>query len=152
MSNTFEKAVTMLNEEIGQDKIMVLATRKEEGVAARTVNVYSYNDCFYFVTESDSNKYKQITQNASVALSVDAIQIEGRAVALKHPNDSSNSEFAQFVENLLPQQFAKYDDAPVMRLIQVIPSTASFILLTSGKGFSIHYLQQTADAILHDLA
>lgn len=151
MSNMFEKAVNMLNEEIGQDKIMVLATRKGEGVAARTVNVYSYDNCFYFITESDSNKYKQITQNASVALSVDAIQIEGRAVALEHPYDSSNSKFAQFVENLLPRQLAKYSDAPMMRLIQVIPSSASFILLTSGEGFSIHYLQQTANGILHDL-
>ncbi len=130
---------------------MALATRKGEGVAVRSVNVYTYNVHFYFVIEADSNKYKQIMQNSDVALSIDAIQIEGSANALEHPCDPSNKAFAQFVEEKLLQQFEKYDNIPVMRLIQVTPCQASLILLNSGEGYSIHYLEKTADAFLHDL-
>lgn len=151
MNEILTEAIKSLSEHIGQDKIMVLATRNVDGVAARTVNVYSYDGCFYFITEADSNKYVQISNNEKVALSVDAIQITGKALPLEHPCSESNNEIAHFVEMRLPQQFARYIDNPIMRLVQVTPVQASFISLKSGSGYVIDYTKQTAMPIEHQM-
>lgn len=144
MNEILEKATKILYEEIGQDKVMALATRNGDGVACRTVSVYTYNESFYFVTEENSNKYKQITLNNHVALSVDAIQITGRATLLEHPCAESNREIIHYVEEKLPQQFARYKESPIMRLIRVIPDYSAFILLESGEGFMIDFSGNTA--------
>ncbi len=151
MNEMLTKAANILFEEIGQDKIMALATRNGDGVAARTVNVYTYNGCFYFVTEADSNKYKQITQNDNVALSVDAIQITGHAAILEHPCDETNREIVHCIEEKLPQQFARYADKSIMRLIKIIPVYAAFILLASGGGFIIDFSEGNAISISHEM-
>ncbi len=46
MDKIFEKALEGLEKEIGQDKLMILATRNEEGVSARTVNIILTRDAF----------------------------------------------------------------------------------------------------------
>nr|WP_092072979.1 pyridoxamine 5'-phosphate oxidase family protein [Dendrosporobacter quercicolus]NSL48820.1 pyridoxamine 5'-phosphate oxidase family protein [Dendrosporobacter quercicolus DSM 1736]SDM52395.1 Pyridoxamine 5'-phosphate oxidase [Dendrosporobacter quercicolus] len=151
MNETVRTATETLREQIGQDKIMVLATRNGDGVAARTVNIYTYGGCFYFITEADSNKYTQISQNAQVALSIDAIQITGCATLLEHPCSASNKLIAAFVEKQLPQQFARYAAEPVMRLIRVNPVSASFILLETGAGYVIDFAKNTAIPIQHEM-
>lgn len=151
MNEMISKAVETLQEQIGQDKIMVIATRNGEGVAARTVNVYTYNGCFYFITETDSNKYKQICKNKNVAFSIDAIQITGYATPLEHPCSESNKEIANFVEEMLPQQFARYASNPVMRLIKITPVYSSYILLETGEGYIIDFLKKTAIPIKHEM-
>jgi hypothetical protein len=151
MNETVEKATETLLEQIGQDKIMVLATRKGDGVAARTVNIYVYDGCFYFITEADSNKYAQIIRNENVALSIDAIQITGYATPLEHPCDEANKQIANLVEQQLPQQFARYASKPIMRLIRVKPVYASFILLETGEGYVIDFVRQTAIPIKHEM-
>lgn len=149
MNEILTEAIKALSGQIGQNKLMVLATRNEDGVAARTVNVYSYDGCFYFITEADSNKYVQISNNEKVALSIDAIQITGNALLLEHPCSESNNEIAHFVEMQLPHQFARYINKPIMRLVKVTPIQASFISLTSGAGYVIDYPKQTAIPIEH---
>ena len=151
MNETVKKATETLLEQIGQDKIMVLATRKGDGVAARTVNIYAYDGCFYFITEADSNKYAQIIRNENVALSIDAIQITGYAIPLEHPCNEANKQIANLVEQQLPQQFARYASKPVMRLIRVKPVYASFILLETGEGYVIDFVKQTAIPIKHEM-
>lgn len=151
MNDMVSKAKETLQELIGQDKIMVLATRNGDGVAARTVNIYTHNGCFYFITEADSNKYIQISKNEHVALSIDAIQISGYATALEHPCSESNNQIASFVEGQLPQQFTRYASKPVMRLIKVTPVYASFILLETGEGYVIDFAENTATPIRHEM-
>ena len=46
MDKIMEKALEGLEKEIGQNKMMVLATRNNEGVSARTVNIYIYEGYF----------------------------------------------------------------------------------------------------------
>lgn len=143
MNTIMEQAAQTLQEQIGQNKLMALATRNEDGVAVRTVNIYTCDGDFYFITEGDSN----ITQNNQVALSVDAIQIAGTATPLGHPADEANKDFVAFVEKQLPQQFARYATNTAMRLIQIRPVSASFILLESGAGYVIDFANSMAAPI-----
>lgn len=142
--NQMENATTILSQAIGQNKIMALATRNGEGVAVRTVNVYTYDDCFYFVTEWNSNKFSQLTINDHAALSVDAIQISGHAVPLEHPGDETNKEVVNHIESQLPQQFNQYKSESDKRLVKVTPANASFIMLDTGAGYVIDYDKKEA--------
>lgn len=151
MKEIMQKAKEGLQAEVGQDKVMVLATRREEGVAARTVNVYIYEDCFYFITELDSNKYMQIRKHDKVALSIDAIQIMGTAELLEHPCNEINKPVADYVGKVLPRQFDRYAARENMRLIKVTPELASFISLQTGAGYWIDFIEDTAMAIRHDM-
>ncbi len=151
MNETLTKAKKALYEEIGQNKTMALATRNGEGVAVRTVNVYTFEGCFYFVTEADSNKYNQITQNNHIALSVDAIQVTGHTTPLEHPCDTSNSKITHHIEEKLPKQFARYADNPIMRLVKVTPDFAKFILLKSGQGYMIDFSENKASSVEHEM-
>jgi uncharacterized pyridoxamine 5'-phosphate oxidase family protein len=144
MKEILTTAKETLQENIGQDRIMALATRNGEGVASRTVNVYTYKDDFYFVTEENSNKYAQMSQNNKVALSADAIQITGNAILLDHPCSESNKEFVKFVETQLPGQMDKYSAEPLKRLIKIEPVNAGFILLQKGQGYAINYEENMA--------
>lgn len=151
MNETMAKATETLREQIGQDKIMALATRNGDGVAVRTVNIYTYDGYVYFITEADSNKYAQISLNENVALSIDAIQITGYATPLEHPCSEANKEIANFIEEQLPQQFARFMSAPVMRLIKIKPSHASFILMETGSGYVIDFEKNIASPIKHEM-
>ena len=151
MNEMITKATEILWENIGQDKIMTLATRNGDGVAARTVNIYMYDGCLYFITEADSNKYTQISKNENVALSVDAIQITGYATLLEHPCHESNKQVANFIEEQLPKRLDRYASDPVMRLIKIKPVYASFILLDTGNGYVIDFVKETAISIKHEM-
>ncbi len=151
MDKIFEKALEGLEKEIGQDKLMILATRNEEGVSARTVNIYTYEGCFYIVTEADSNKYEQISKNNSVALSIDAIQIRGIGTLLSHPLSDSNERVIGYIESGLPHHFDRYKDDPAMRLIKITPSYSSFLSMETGNGYVIDYKKQTAMSIKHEM-
>jgi len=151
MNETLTKAKSILLEHIGQDKIMVLATRNGKGVAARTVNIYTYNGLFYLITEADSNKYAQISQNENVALSIDAIQITGYATLLGHPCSDTHKQISDFVEAQLPQQFARYASKPIMRLIEIKPIHASFLLMETGEGYIIDFEKKTAIPIKYEM-
>ncbi len=151
MDKIVEKALEGLEKEIGQDKMMVLATINNEGVSARTVNIYTYEGCFYFVTEADSNKYEQISKNNSVALSIDAIQIRGNGTLLSHPLSDSNEPVIGYIESGLPHHFDRYKDNPAMRLIKITPSYSSFLSMETGNGYVINYKKQTAMSIKHEM-
>ena len=151
MDKILEKALEGIEKEIGQNKIMVLATRNNEGVSARTVNIYTYEGCFYFVTEADSNKYEQISKNNSVALSIDAIQIRGNGTLLSHPLSDSNEPVIGYIDSVLPHHFDRYKDDTAMRLIKINPSYASFPSMETGNGYVIDYKKQTAMSIKHEM-
>lgn len=148
--NEMMQAAAMLQELVGQNKIMALATRYEEGVASRTVNVYIHQEKFYFVTEADSNKFAQLKVNPRVALSADAIQITGEAKVLQHPLHDSNQTFRDTVETVLPGQFERYGGKPAMRLIEIVPRKASLLSLQTGTGYIMDYVSDRAQLIRHE--
>jgi len=54
-------------------------------------------------------------------------------------------------EEKLPQQFARYENNSIMRLIKIIPAYVTFILLASGKGFMLDFSEGTAISISHEM-
>lgn len=63
-----EEAMKIMNERFGHDTLLSVATINDNKPAVRIVDSYYENNAFYVITNSLSNKMKQINQDSSVAV------------------------------------------------------------------------------------
>ena len=73
---TFEQAKALFFEQLGDWKIMALASSVNDYVMVRNVSCLFYNDKIYFKTDKDFRKTKQLYENPNVALCYGGIQVE----------------------------------------------------------------------------
>ncbi|MBQ6250617.1 MAG: pyridoxamine 5'-phosphate oxidase family protein [Ruminococcus sp.] len=71
-----EKLSTFLSD-FGNGRTMVLSTSENDRVSSRMMSVVRIGDCFYFQTDTELRKYRQLSVNRNAALCIDNIQIEG---------------------------------------------------------------------------
>lgn len=76
---TYEEAVQFVFEQLGDYKIMALASSLNDYCMVRNVSCLFYNDKIYFKTDENFRKTRQLLQNPNVALCYSGIQIEGVA-------------------------------------------------------------------------
>ena len=76
---TFEQAKALFFEQLGDWKIMALASSVNDYVMVRNVSCLFYNDKIYFKTDKDFRKTKQLYENPNVALCYGGIQVNSRA-------------------------------------------------------------------------
>ncbi len=87
---------------ISQNTTWVLATATGNHVTARSIFTVNIGMNFFFQTDRNFLKYKQITINPNVALCRDNYQIEGAAKELGHPLEGKNAA----INNLFRQHHA----------------------------------------------
>ena len=76
---TYEAAVARMFEMLGTDKIMALASSKNDYVMVRNVSCLFYDEKIYFKTDKNFRKTKQLFANPQVAMCWSGIQVEGLA-------------------------------------------------------------------------
>ena len=65
----YNEAINILAQWYGKDTFLTLSTIENNRICVRVVNAYYEDGCFYVVTNTLSNKMKQIEKNPNVALS-----------------------------------------------------------------------------------
>ena len=65
---SFEQAVELMFEKLGDWKIMALASSVKDYVMVRNVSCLFYNGKIYFKTDREFRKTKQLIENPNVAL------------------------------------------------------------------------------------
>lgn len=87
--------IEILNERFCKDSLMALATVDEKGIPwVRTIDAIFYEDSFYTITYSLSNKMKHIKNNATVAISGEWFSGHATAENLGHVKLDDNKEIA----------------------------------------------------------
>ena len=76
---TFQQAVDLMFEKLGESKIMALACSVNDSVMVRNVSCLFYDDKVWFKTDKNFRKTQQLYQNPRVALCWSGVQIEGVA-------------------------------------------------------------------------
>ena len=76
---TFQQAVDLMFEKLGESKIMALASSVNDYVMVRNVSCLFYDDKVWFKTDKNFRKTQQLYQNPRVALCWSGVQIEGVA-------------------------------------------------------------------------
>ena len=117
----FEQMKNKIFEGIGSSFFGTLATHDEDSVSARTMSIIVVNDHFYFQTDKNSNKFRQININGMCAIAYEKYQIMGKCKILEHPFLEKNKTIYEAFKNAFPSAAKKYSGLEQETLIEVTP-------------------------------
>ena len=118
---TFEQAVEIMFDKLGDWKIMALASSVNDYVMVRNVSCLFYDNKLYFKTDKNFRKTQQIYQNPQVALCWSGVQIEGIAENKGLVVDEPDRRFEKLYKEHLWGSYNKYSHEDTEIIIQVSP-------------------------------
>lgn len=118
---SFEKAVELMFEKLGDWKIMALASSLNDYVMVRNVSCLFYDGKVYFKTDREFRKTKQLLENPRVALCWSGVQIEGLAANKGLVVDEPGRKFEKLYRQFLWGSYNKYSHEDTEILIEVTP-------------------------------
>lgn len=118
---TFEQAVEIMFEKLGDWKIMALASSVNDYVMVRNVSCLFYDNKVYFKTDKNFRKTQQLYQNPKVALCWSGVQIEGIAENKGLVVDEPDRRFETLYKKHLWGSYNKYSHEDTEIIIEVTP-------------------------------
>ena len=118
---TFEQAVELMFEKLGNWKIMALASSVNDYVMVRNVSCLFYDNKVWFKTDKNFRKTQQLYQNPQVALCWSGVQIEGTAVNKGLVVDEPDRRFEKLYKEHLWGSYNKYSHEDTEIIIEVTP-------------------------------
>ena len=118
---TFDEAVKIMFEKLGDWKIMALASSVNDYVMVRNVSCLFYDEKVYFKTDKNFRKTQQLFQNPQVALCWSGLQIEGIAENKGLVVDEPDRRFEKLYKEFLWGSYNKYSHEDTEIIIEVTP-------------------------------
>lgn len=118
---TFEQAKALFFEQLGDWKIMALASSVNDYVMVRNVSCLFYNDKIYFKTDKNFRKTQQLFKNNQVAMCFNGTQVEGIAENKGLVVDEPGRVFEKKYKEFLWQSYNAYSHEDTEILIEVTP-------------------------------
>ena len=118
---TFEQAVQIMFEKLGDWKIMALASCVDNYPMVRNVSCLFYDNKVYFKTDQNFRKTQQLFQNPNVALCWSGVQIEGIAENKGLVVEQEDRKFETLYKKYLWQSYNKYSHKDSEILIEITP-------------------------------
>ena len=118
---TFDQAVDLMFEKLGDSKIMALASSVSDYVMVRNVSCLFYDHKVWFKTDKNFRKTQQLYQNPHVALCWSGVQIEGIAENKGLVVDEPDRKFEGLYKKYLWGSYNKYSHEDTEILIEVTP-------------------------------
>ena len=120
MMNKYELKLNEIFEQLQDHGKLVLATTDNNKVSARKMSFIIHDQCFYFQTDINFRKCKDLEINNNVALCIDNIQIEGICKKLSHPLE--NEMFKTLFKKYYPSSFESYTNLSTECLFVIEPT------------------------------
>ncbi|MEF9938945.1 MAG: pyridoxamine 5'-phosphate oxidase family protein [Clostridium sp.] len=118
---SFEEAVEIMFNQLGDWKIMALASSVHDYVMVRNVSCLFYDEKIYFKTDKNFRKTKQLFENPQVALCWSGIQVEGIAVDKGLVVDEPGRRFEEGYKKFLWNSYNAYSHEDTEIIIEVSP-------------------------------
>lgn len=118
---SFEEAVEIMFKQLGDWKIMALASSLNDYVMVRNVSCLFYDNKIYFKTDKNFRKTKQLFENPQVAMCWSGIQIEGIAENKGLVVEEPGRRFEQGYKEFLWNSYNAYSHEDTEILIEVTP-------------------------------
>ncbi|MBQ0064840.1 MAG: pyridoxamine 5'-phosphate oxidase family protein [Firmicutes bacterium] len=118
---TFEQAVEIMFEKLGDWKIMALASCVDNYPMVRNVSCLFYDNKVYFKTDKNFRKTQQLYQNPQVALCWSGVQIEGTAINKGLVVEEEDRKFETLYKKFLWGSYNKYSHEDSEIIIEVTP-------------------------------
>jgi len=133
----FEAASEKLFRDIGNSGIMVLSTCSGDRVTSRPMSVVVIDGRFFFQTDETYLKYRQLTDNPNVSLSVKNYSIEGIARDIGKP--SENAGFMSAMTKYFQSAVSRWSALPSERVIEVSPTFIRSWIYENDIPFTEHF-------------
>ena len=117
----FNEAKKLMDQKLGEWKIMALASCVDNYPMVRNVSCIFYNDKIYFKTDKNFRKTQQLFQNNRVAMCFNGVQVEGIAKNLGLVVDEEGRVFEKKYKEYLWQSYNAYSHEDSEILIEVTP-------------------------------
>lgn len=115
------EAKKIMQDKLGDWKIMALASCVDNYPMVRNVSCLFYNDKIYFKTDKNFRKTQQLFQNNHVAMCFNGVQVEGTAVNKGLVIDEEGRVFEKKYKEFLWQSYNAYSHTDTEILIEVTP-------------------------------
>ena len=117
----FEEAKKIMDEKLGDRKIMALATSVDDYPMVRNVSCLFYHDKIYFKTDKNFRKTRQLYENPRVAMCWNGVQVEGIAAIKGLVIEEEGRIFEQLYKKFLWQSYNAYSHEDTEILVEVTP-------------------------------
>ena len=117
----FKTAKAIMDQKLGEWKIMALASCADNYPMVRNVSCIFYNDKIYFKTDRNFRKTKQLFQNPRVAMCFNGVQVEGIAENKGLVVEEEGRVFEKKYKEYLWQSYNAYSHEDSEILIEVTP-------------------------------
>lgn len=118
---SFEQAVELMFEKLGDWKIMALASSQNDYVMVRNVSCLFYDNKIWFKTDKNFRKTQQLFANPQVAMCWNGVQVEGIAENKGLVVDEPDRRFEALYKKFLWGSYNKYSHEDSEILIEVSP-------------------------------
>lgn len=118
---TFDQAVELMFQKLGDWKIMALASSVNDYVMVRNVSCLFYDNKVWFKTDKNFRKTQQLYQNPQVALCWSGVQIEGVAENKGLVVDEPDRRFEKLYKQHLWGSYNRYSHEDSEIIIEVTP-------------------------------
>ena len=118
---TFDQAVELMFEKLGDWKIMALASSVKDYVMVRNVSCLFYDHKIYFKTDKNFRKTQQLYENPQVALCWSGVQVEGIATNKGLVIDEPGHRFQDLYKKYLWGSYNKYSHEEDEIIIEIDP-------------------------------
>ena len=117
----FKTAKAIMDQKLGEWKIMALASCADDYPMVRNVSCIFYNDKIYFKTDKNLRKTQQLFVNPRVAMCFNGVQVEGIAENKGLVIEEEGRVFEQKYKEYLWQSYNAYSHEDSEILIEVTP-------------------------------
>lgn len=149
----FQEAKERFFKQLGNYKIMALASSVNDYVMVRNVSCLFYDDKIYFKTDKNFRKTQQLYQNPHVALCTGGIQVEGLALNKGLVIDEPGRKFEEGYKKYLWGSYNAYSHEEDEILIEVTPKFVE-IWDTDEDNYAfqifIDFDKQSAEVVKYD--
>lgn len=139
----FQEELEKVLARVAKKGIAVLSTAAGEHVSSRPVSVVVYDEQIAFQTSTKLLKYQQMMDNQQVALCVDNIQIEGKAVLGVRPPE--NSQFSTVYKKRHLGSYNNYSHMDSTRVIEVQPEKITMWVYKDREPYIVTFQVSTQE-------
>lgn len=150
---TFNEAVSIMFDKLGDWKIMALASCADNYPMIRNVSCLFYDNKIYFKTDMNFRKTKQLFQNPRVAMCFSGIQVEGHAENKGLVVDEPGRRFETGYKKYLWNSYNAYSHEDTEILIEVTPGFVEIWDTSEGEyayQIFIDFQKQSVEVVPYD--
>lgn len=137
MDENYSDMLSKLWDKIGTHSVMVLSTCCENRVTSRPVSVVVIDGKFFFQTDVNYLKCRQIKENPNTALSFKNFSIEGRCKIMDKP--LAHSSFIKAMTEHFPSAVKRYSGLDTERVLEITPTLIYLWEYENDKPYTEYY-------------